>query len=298
MKKYLIVTLLLAVIGGSVYVFMDKELAYKDVVGDPKNMTYFFSGKPVSLVNGYAEEQITKDASSKIITRYFGNRIKKDINGDGREDQVFLVTQEGGGTGMFFYVAAVLNTEKGHVGSNAMLIGDRIAPQTTESGPGKQIIVNYADRMPGEPFTTRPSQGKSLYLLFDDKTMQFGEVVQNFEGEADPARMTLGMTKWNWIKTTYNNDTEVVPKKAGAFTLDFKDGKVSVSTDCNGMGGSYEVLDNKLKFGDMATTLMYCEGSQEGDFSKMLGEVDSFFFTNKGELVLELKLDSGSMIFK
>lgn len=267
-------------------------------VGDPKNMTYRFSDTPVTLVNGYAESAAVQGTYSKTKTRYFGNRIKKDINGDGREDQVFLLTQERGGSGVFYYVAAILNTIDGYVGSNAMLIGDRISPQTTESGPERQIIVNYVDRNPGEPFTTPPSLGKSLHLIFDDKTMQFGEVVQNFEGEANPASMTLGMKKWYWVKTTYNNDTEIFPKKPGVFGLEFKDGRVSVSTDCNSMGGSYQTIENKIKFGNMMTPLMFCEGSQEGEFSKMIGEVDSFFFTNRGELVLEIKLDSGSMVFR
>jgi hypothetical protein len=43
---------------------------------------------------------------------------------------------------------------------------------------------------------------------------------------------------------------------------------------------------------------MYCENSQEAEFTKMLGEVESYYFTNRGELVFNLKFDSGSMIFR
>lgn len=43
---------------------------------------------------------------------------------------------------------------------------------------------------------------------------------------------------------------------------------------------------------------MYCEGSEEGDYSKMLGQVQSYMFTSKGELVFDLKFDTGSMIFR
>jgi len=45
-------------------------------------------------------------------------------------------------------------------------------------------VVNYAVRAPGEPMTARPSVGKSVWLKLDPQTMQFGEVVQNFEGES------------------------------------------------------------------------------------------------------------------
>jgi hypothetical protein len=45
------------------------------------------------------------------------------------------------------------------------------------------VVVNYAVRLPGEPFTAEPSLGKSVWLKLDPTTMQFGEVEQNFEGE-------------------------------------------------------------------------------------------------------------------
>jgi heat shock protein HslJ len=64
------------------------------------------------------------------------------------------------------------------------------------------------------------------------------------------------------------------------------------------MGGKYTVDKNKISFTEMFTTEMYCEGSLDSDFSKMLGEVQSYLFTSKGELILELKLDTGSMIFR
>jgi heat shock protein HslJ len=45
----------------------------------------------------------------------------------------------------------------------------------------------------------------------------------------------------------------------------------------------------------MMSTRMYCEGSQEQLFSKMLENVSSYLFTDDGQLVLELKYDSGSI---
>ena len=45
------------------------------------------------------------------------------------------------------------------------------------------------------------------------------------------------------------------------------------TTDCNNFSGSYKVDGNQLTFGEFAATMMYCEGSQESDFLKSLGEV-------------------------
>lgn len=123
-------------------------------------------------------------------------------------------------------------------------------------------------------------------------------IIEDFDGEADPDVMTLDMTKWRWQKTIYNNDTEVIPVQKDAFTLSFKEGNVSIGTDCNQAGGGYSVDGKNIEFGDMMSTLMYCEDSQEGEFLSQLGEVKSYLFTSHGELVLEFPYDSGQMIFR
>lgn len=101
---------------------------------------------------------------------YFGNEAKGDFNGDGREDVAFLFTESGGGSGTFYYVTAKLADGKGFKELNAILLGDRIAPQTTEFRDG-MIIVNYADRKPSEPMTTRPSVGVSGYFQVVDNKL-------------------------------------------------------------------------------------------------------------------------------
>lgn len=282
------------------YIYNEKRV---DTAADHKNAEYVLDGKRVKLTDGVAEMEAAPGSASKIITRYFGNEVKHDLNDDGREDVVFLLSQETGGSGIFFYVVAALNTEKGFIGSQGLLLGDRIAPQTTEisRNPNHKnvIVVNYAVRNPGEPMTTRPSLGKSIWLKLDSESMQWGEVVQDFEGEADPSHMKLDMNTWNWISALYNDGKKVEPKKPGKFTITFStDGKVSGTTDCNSFGGNYTVTDNKISFGDMFSTKMYCEGSQESDFMNLLGDTASFRFTSRGELILGLKFDSGSVTFR
>lgn len=82
---------------------------------------------------------------------------------------------------------------------------------------------------------------------------------------------------WVWQRTLNGTgpDAEkggvVVPKKAGTFSLNFTaDGKVSGKTDCNSFGGTYAFSNGKISFGPLASTLVYCENSQEADFIKML----------------------------
>lgn len=105
----------------------------------------------------------TGGVSVKSGASYFGNEAKGDFNGDGKEDVAFLYTEDGGGSGTFYYVTVKLADGKGFKELNPMLLGDRIAPQTTEFREG-MIVVNYADRKLDEPMTTKPSVGVSAYF--------------------------------------------------------------------------------------------------------------------------------------
>jgi heat shock protein HslJ len=159
--------------------------------------------------------------------------------------------------------------------------------------------VNYADRAPGESFATRPSTAKSLRLKLDTDSMQFGEVVQDFEGEADPATMRLEMKPWVWIGARYADGREVLPRKSAAFTLTFgADGRFSATTDCNRIGGAYVAAGDALTFGDVFATRMFCEGSQENVFTAVLEAVRSYRFTSRGQLILSLDSESGSAEFR
>ena len=124
-------------------------------------------------------------------------------------------------------------------------------------------------------------------------------VAENPDGEADPSRMKLDMTTWAWIEALYNDERVVTPKKAGTFTLTFaNDNTFKASTDCNQMGGTYTTKDNQLTFSSIYMTKMACEGSQEIEFKQLLQNTSSYHFTGRGQLILDLKFDSGSVIFR
>jgi len=196
MKEKILIVGIIVIIGLGGYFLLNNQRSVEapKISGDYKNIEYLIDGKLVKLTDGLAETPIVPDSATKAITRYFGNEVRHDLNDDGREDVAFLLTQDLGGSGIFYYVVAALNTPDGYVGSDAFLLGDRIAPQTTGIDEGSTtngtkrknvVVVNYAIREQGEPMTARPSIGKSVWLKLDPTTMRFGEVAPNFEGESD-----------------------------------------------------------------------------------------------------------------
>mgnify|MGYP001606454418 CR=1 FL=1 len=144
------------------------ECSGGNIFSDIKNGTYVIENIPVTLINGTAEIPVAPGSASKIITRYFGNEAKGDLNSDGIADIAFLLTQEGGGSGTFFYLAAALKTASGYLATSALFLGDRISPQTMEIRNGV-MVVNYGDRAIGEPMAGKATQGVTRrFRVYDD----------------------------------------------------------------------------------------------------------------------------------
>ncbi len=184
------VYILIALVAIGLFVFNSNIFKEKpaEVIRDYKNAEYVIDGSRIKLENGIAEEEAAPGSATKIVTKYFGNELRTDLNDDGKEDVVFLLTQETGGSGTFFYVVAALNINDDYVGSDGFLLGDRIAPQSTEVSKNEKhknvIVVNYADRSTNESMSSSPSVNKSVYLKLDIQNLQWGIVEPNFEGEA------------------------------------------------------------------------------------------------------------------
>jgi len=177
-KKIILIVIAIIILGGMGYLAYRSETEKSSVVppeqelaADARNATYIIEGEEFTLVNGRAEKEITPDSASKTIVLYFGNASIGDLNGNSRDDVAFLLTKDNGGSGTFYYVAVALNTEKGYQGTNAILLGDRIAPQTTQIQDGK-IIVNYADRRTDEAMVTRPSIGITKQFVLEGTTLK------------------------------------------------------------------------------------------------------------------------------
>jgi len=271
MKNYKIITLLIIIIACILFIAFNYGPTLKENIDNSSNN------------------------ADQTVTHYFGNEAKGDVDGDGVEDRAYIITEDGGGSGTFYYVAVALKKPTKEIFAGKVLLGDRIAPQTTNIQDGI-ITINYADRGPSDSFVVKPYIGKSLRLVYDSSAKE----LKSFS----TTPITNTSTKitdhpWTWTKTIYNNDTIVTPKNKDSFIITFtQDSRFSAKTDCNGVGGEYTINENKITLDKMMSTLMFCENSQESDFTKMLTEADNFFINPSGELVLGLKYDSGSIIFK
>lgn len=124
-------------------------------------------------------------------------------------------------------------------------------------------------------------------------------VAENPDGEADPNRMTLDMTVWKWQYSLYGDGREIRPIAAKLFTIKFeKNGEFQITTDCNNGSGTYTTNGSNITFLQIVSTEMFCADSLESAFKIDLQNVSTYHFTGRGELILDIKFDSGSMVFR
>lgn len=160
-------------------------------VNDPLNLTYTLQVEPFTLVNGKWEQELAVDSASspqagsasKEVRGVFGYPVYGDVDQDGDEDGVMFLVQNTGGSGTFFYLVVAIRDKGVYKGTNAMFLGDRIAPQNINFQDGR-AVANFAERKAGEPMTTPPSVGRSVWVHYDAKSGEIGEWVKDFEGES------------------------------------------------------------------------------------------------------------------
>lgn len=158
-KIYIVLIILLIIVG--IFFFINKESSH---ILDFKNCTYNIEEQEITLVSGYSEINVDL---SKITTQYFGNESFGDINNDGLDDSAFIVIQNSGGSGTFFYLVAAIESNNACAGTNGMFLGDRISIQNTEIKDGK-IIVNYKDRKDTDPMVSFPSIDVTKQFKLED----------------------------------------------------------------------------------------------------------------------------------
>lgn len=139
-----------------------------------------------------------------------------------------------------------------------------------------------------------------MLTLYDEDGVMLATFVGKDELNDAPQAADLLNIVWQWVRfedTADNNSINV--NNPADYTIQFMDdGNYALQVDCNSGNDSYIVDGSSLTINPGALTQAACdEGSLEGDFVSKLGEVTTFVFDNDGNLILNLNLDSGNMVF-
>ena len=235
------------------------------------------------------------------------------------------ITQTGTNvTGIFNYNPAEKDSETGSFSgtiSDATTSQSQVIESTWNvSGEGMtanqqlRILIDGAVAKPG--FGEMKDAGNNSYIYANPDAISYSLALDQTDctsqtnnpvsakrpplpaGTSVITQTSLTAHPWTWTKTISAGSVAVTPNKSKAFVLKFTpDGKVTSTTDCNSLGGNYQLAsDGILKITNMISTLMYCQNSQESVYTTALGTTASGVINAQGNLVLTLS-DGGSMIF-
>ncbi len=185
--KVIIGILILIIILLAVYIFVNNKgskenkfvnintsaTSTKNINFDPLNFTYDIEGEKINLVKGSSVSDIVPGSAEKLETTTFDKPAIGDLNKDGKNDSAILLVQDSGGTGLFYYLVAVVNDIGVVKNTNSIFIGDRIEPVSVIIKDNK-IELNYIDRNPNDPMTADPTV--KIKKLFEVKNNNLAEV--------------------------------------------------------------------------------------------------------------------------
>lgn len=105
----------------------------------------------------------------------------------------------------------------------------------------------------------------ALFLVFTSFRMPFTD------------KQELYNTQWQ-LKVIYKNKEAAYIYTNAFIRFDETQKRVSGNGSCNSFGGAVTIADNKLQFGNLFSTKMYCEAVQgiETDFFAALGKITRY----------------------
>jgi hypothetical protein len=145
--------------------------ATPNAVPDAANAAYLIEGKTVTLSNGKADEPAAPGSASRNVTTLTASRATGDLDSDGKADLAVVLTNSPGGSGTFYYLAALSSSSTAPF--RAVLLGDRVSISQVSIKSGT-ITVSYLARPDGAPFTATPSVPSSKVFSFTG-----GQLTQN-----------------------------------------------------------------------------------------------------------------------
>lgn len=84
---------------------------------------------------------------------------------------------------------------------------------------------------------------------------------QNFDSKkatSEEIKNTLNNTSWNLKRLDVQNRDFVPTDEQKELVLSFQDNNYSASDGCNGLGGEFNIADNKVSFDKGMSTMRYC----------------------------------------
>ena len=212
---------------------------------DLKNGVYEgIYAEPVQLADGKFEGEPFVEGGASRPTVTFVSHAFGDLNGDGTTDAAVALVENSGGSGVFWYLAAMINRDGKLFNVATHFLGDRWQVQSMVITDG-EIVLDAVTHGPDDPMCCPTQEVTKRYQLQDD---QLVEILVALEG-----------TLWALVSYGDLSDAQAVLEDSEITAeFDSAEGRVQGSAGCNGYFGSYEVDGEEITFGLLGSTMMAC----------------------------------------
>lgn len=136
---------------------------------DAANATYTIDGTPIRLTDGRYVASAASGSSAMRQVALQGTPARGTLGG--RPVQAAVLSDDGGGSGTFFYVAAV---PEGGRPTPAVLLGDRIVYRSIAI-ESDAVVVDYLDRAADAPMSAPPAIPVRKRFVLKDGKLQPGK---------------------------------------------------------------------------------------------------------------------------
>jgi uncharacterized protein len=128
---------------------------------DYKDATYRIGDKDVTLLEGQHSQPVTPDSAAQDVTRVIEPPEHASGVLGGRPAVALFLSEEGGGSGTFYYAAVAFADGRG----TTFQIGDRIQPVSIAIH-GDDVVVSYLDRQSDEPMVVAPTVPRERHFAY------------------------------------------------------------------------------------------------------------------------------------
>lgn len=242
--------------------------------------------QPISLKNGvYEGEPFVQGGASRPSAQLVDEPfLIMDLDGDGIDEAVVLITENSGGSGVYTYLAVVAWHDNKLQNVAALRLGDRVQVRSLDF-EGNSLAMQLLVAGRGEPLCCPTQKLRNLY------SFQSRELIQVASEETGQLSIAdLEGTIW---KLSHFSREQTLPQGIEVI-LAFSDGRVSGKSGCNRyFGGVNSSAPGGINFSPMGATMMACASSimeVEQKYLRALEKVKRFGFQN-GRLILGYKQD-------
>jgi len=104
----------------------------------------------IKLGDGTYKEKIAPDSAAELVIKLSGKMAFGDLNGDGGEDAAVILVSDPGGSGTFYDLAAVINSNGKAKHTDSVFLGDRVKVEDISIRTG-QIVVTIVTHQRTDP---------------------------------------------------------------------------------------------------------------------------------------------------